>query len=367
MTALAIPAGVNFVTPDWLTAALGSAIAPGSRVRSFESTRIGEGSGFLGELARMKLAYEGDPGPEAPASVIVKLPTQVAEARGMAAVLGFYEREVGFYRDIGDAVGVRTPKPYYAHFEPAEADFALILEDVNTAQVGDQLASCSLEQAKLAVTTLGQLHGKWWQSPQLTMHAWLPSRGHSFYQVLKFGFVQNLPQFAENWAHRFDPAVLRCAEGLAGKYDEYLDGLFDRPLTLAHSDYRLDNLMFGEPGSADACVVLDWQLCQASTGSLDLQYFISSNLRKDAIAKHTDELLETYYEALRGAGVTDYPIQELRDDYARTSLMLGFYIVTGSSAVDPNNYDQRGHDLIELLYGSLGESMVRYEAERFLP
>lgn len=367
MTALAIPAGVNSVTPDWLTAALGGALAPGSRVHSFESTRIGEGSGFLGELARMKLAYEGEPGPGAPASVIVKLPTQVPEARGMAAVLGFYEREVGFYRDIGAAVGVRTPKPYYAHFEPAQSDFALVLEDVSTAQVGDQLASCSLEQAKLAVTTLGQLHGKWWQSPQLTQHAWLPSRGHSFYQVLKFGFVQNLPQFAENWAQRFDPAVLRCAEGLAAKYDDYLDSLFERPLTLVHSDFRLDNLMFGEPGSDDACVVLDWQLCQASIGSLDLQYFISSNLRKDAIAKHTDELLDTYYEALRGAGVTDYPIQELRDDYARTSLMLGFYIVTGSSAVDPNNYDQRGHDLIELLYGSLGDSMVRYEAERFLP
>ncbi|MCC6267793.1 MAG: phosphotransferase [Dehalococcoidia bacterium] len=367
MTVLRIPAGVNSVTPDWLTAALGTVLAPGSRVRAVDSTRIGEGSGFLGELARMKLAYEGDPGPAAPASVIVKLPTRVAEARGMAAVLGFYEREVGFYRDIGYAVGVRTPKPYYALFEPAEADFALVLEDVTTAQVGDQLASCSIEQAKLAVTTLGQLHGKWWQSAQLTKYAWLPSRGHPFYQVLKFGFVQNLPQFTENWAHRFDPLVLRCAEGLAEKFDEYLDGLFDRPLTLVHSDFRLDNLMFGEPGSADACVVLDWQICSASIGSLDLQYFISGNLRKDVIAKHTDELLDTYYEALRGAGVTDYSMHELRDDYARTSLILALYIVTNSSAIDPKNYDQRGNDLIELIYASLGESMVRYEAERFLP
>ncbi|MBK6562712.1 MAG: DUF1679 domain-containing protein [Dehalococcoidia bacterium] len=123
-----------------------------------------------------------------------------------------------------------------------------------------------------------------------------------------------------------------------------------------HSDFRLDNLMFGEPGSADACVVLDWQICSASIGSLDLQYFISGNLRKDVIAKHTDELLDTYYEA-------SMP----RDDYARTSLILALYIVTNSSAIDPKNYDQRGNDLIELIYASLGESMVRYEAERFLP
>ncbi len=367
MARLPIPPGVAAVTPEWLTEALGNALAPGVRVSSIDWKQIGQGVGFLGELSRVKLTYDGEAGPLAPSSVIVKLPTQMAEARGMAAVLGFYEREIGFYNEIGPEVGVRIPKSYHAVFEPATCDFALVMEDVQNAAPGDQLASCTLEQARLAVRVLARLHARWWQSPRLSEYAWLPTRGHAFYEVLKAGHRQNLPAFADVWASRFDPSVARCVIGLGEKYDEYLETIFRRPLTLTHSDYRLDNMMFGSAGSEDEFVLLDWQLCQASIGTLDLQYFISGNLRRDVIAKHTDELLDAYYDELRTSGVVDYSMAELRDDYARTSLMLGLYIVAGVAAIDPNNYDQRGNDLLDLLYGSLADSMVRYEAERFLP
>ncbi|MBK7725538.1 MAG: hypothetical protein IPI33_09995 [Dehalococcoidia bacterium] len=74
----------------------------------------------------------------------------------------FFEREVGFYRDIGYAVGVRTPKPYYALFEPAEADFALVLEDVTRSGPAASLFDRAGEARG------PELHGKWWQSAQLT-------------------------------------------------------------------------------------------------------------------------------------------------------------------------------------------------------
>lgn len=367
MNTIQIPAGVAEITTEWLTAALRPAIGPAARVESFESTRIGEGVGFLGELARVRPVYSGDAGAGAPASIIVKLPTQVPEPRGLAALLGFYEREIGFYNEIGQDVGVRIPKAYHAVFEPEGADFALIMEDVQGAAIGDQLASCSLEQAKVAVRELARLHARWWQSPKLSAYAWLPSRGHSFYEILKMGHLQNLVAFNEKFASHFDPMVARCVNGLGEKYDEYLGTLFDRPLTLTHSDFRLDNMMFGAKGTPEEFVLLDWQLCQASVGTLDLQYFISGNLKKDVIAAHTEELLDTYYQHLRASGVNDYSWAELKDDFARTSLMLGFYLVTGITNVSADDYNERGHDLIDLLFGSHAESMLRYEAERFLP
>ncbi len=367
MTTTDIPTGVEAITTDWLNLVMAQSLASDSRIESFESTRIGEGVGFLGELARVKLAYAGTPGPDAPASVIVKLPTQVPGPRGMAAVLGFFEREVGFYNELAGQVGVRLPKSYHAEYHPADANFALVLEDIQGARVGDQLASCSLEQAHLAVRELARHHARWWQSEQLSSYPWLPCRGHPFYQYLKAGHLQSLQAFQEKFARHFDPMITRCAVGLGEKYDQYLETLWTRPMTLVHGDYRLDNMMFGPAGSANEFVLIDWQLCSTGAATQDLQYFISGNLKKEVIAASTDDLLDTYHETLRESGVKDYSRAELAADFARTSLLLGFYLVTGITNLDPEAYNERGHELIEVMYGSLVDSMMRYDAERFLP
>ncbi len=367
MTATEIPAGVAAISLDWLNRVMAPSLPVGSRIDSFDATVIGEGVGFLGELARVKLSYAGTAPGDAPASIIVKLPTQVAQPRGIAGVLGFYEREVGFYNELASDVTIRIPKAYHAEYQASDANFAIILEDIQGAKVGDQLASCSLDQARLAITELAKHHARWWQSDQLAGYSWLPQRGHPFYQYLKAGHNQGLPVFQEKYADHFDPMVTRCVVGLGEKYDQYLEDGWDLPATLVHGDYRLDNMMFGPAGSPNEFVLLDWQLCSAGLATQDLQYFISGNLRKDVIATNTDDLLDAYFETLRSSGVSDYSRAQLADDYARTSLMLGFYLVTGVANLDPEAYGERGHELIETLFGSLADSMVRYEAERFLP
>lgn len=365
-TTSTIPGGIAELTPAWIEQAL-QADLPGCRVESIAVNRIGEGIGFLGELGRVRITYAGEPPAGAPASVIVKLPTNVPEPRGMAAALGFYEREVGFYRDLARESDVRVPHCYYQSFDPATAGFALVLEDFPAASAGDQLASCSLEQAQLAVRELARLHAKWWESPRLSQYPWLPSRGHHFYQILQGAHLQALPVFEERWGSRFDPMVTRVARRLGEQFDSYIESLMDRPLTLAHQDYRLDNMLFGTPGASDEFVLLDWQLVQQSTGLTDLQYFISSNLRKEMRQRHTEDLVRLYHEGLGEGGVIGYGFDECREDFARASAILGFYIVTGSVSIDPENYDERGNQLITLLYGSLADAIVEYDAERFLP
>jgi hypothetical protein len=366
MTTLSIPAGVADISTEWLDEALRHTLAPGSRVSGFEATRVGEGVGFLGELARVGLAYDGDPGPDAPRSVVVKLPTQDAAPRGLAQAFNFYEREVGFYRDIGSSVGVRVPKSYHVASSPAQGDFALVLEDV-PAEPGDQLASCTLDQARAALRTLAALHAQWWESPRLSTFPWLPTRGDPFFDVMFAAYQQALPVFLENWSHRFDPAVVRTCERLLGCYHELVAGWYERPLTLAHQDFRLDNMLFGEPGGPDEVVLIDWQLCQHSLPALDLQYFISGNFPAEVGAAHTEDWLRYYHEELCAGGVRGYTLENLKEDHASASAVFALMIPLGITAIDPNNYDGRGKLLIDQLYGSLGNSMVRYEAERFLP
>lgn len=365
-TVPALPGGTNELTAPWIEKVLQQS-APGCRVGSIGVERIGEGVGFLGELARVGMSYDTNPGDAGPASVIVKLPTNVPEPRAIAAGMGFYEREVGFYREFGPQAGPRVPHCYHVEYEPSTQAFVLVLEDFPDATAGDQLASCTEEQAKLAVRELARLHARWWGSPELDRYDWLPKEGHIFIQILKGAHLQFLPVFEEHWADKFDPMVGRVARALGERYDQYLEMLMAMPWTLAHQDFRLDNLLFGTPGSKEELVVLDWQLVQKSTGLTDLQYFIAGNLRSDVRKKLTDDLVRLYHDGLQENGVRDYTLAQCKDDFVRSSTVLGFYLVTGLANIDPNNYAERGHDVIELLYGSLADAIVEYEAERWIP
>ena len=76
MAKLKIPAGPQELTPQWLTHALRQTGAiEGATVRSFDAETIAEGVGLIGQLARVKLHYDG-PEAGAPASLIAKFPAE---------------------------------------------------------------------------------------------------------------------------------------------------------------------------------------------------------------------------------------------------------------------------------------------------
>ena len=61
---LPIPERLEELTPAWLTDALrtGGHLDSG-RVVDVHPEQLGEGKGFLGDIARLRLDYEGEPGP----------------------------------------------------------------------------------------------------------------------------------------------------------------------------------------------------------------------------------------------------------------------------------------------------------------
>ena len=359
-----VPQGVDEITPPWVESVLQRDL-PGCRVASIDITRIGEGVGFLGELARISIEYGSDPS-NAPSSIIAKIATQVAEPRALAVGMGFYEREVSFYRDLAHQAGARVPHSYYSRLQP-DGGFALVLEDFPDAIVGDQIKSCTDDEACLAVREIAKLHAQWWQSDKLAQYEWFPTQGHPFLDTLRETYRQCLPVYEERCGEKFGPDVLRLANRLADRYDEYISYVYENlPLTLVHGDYRLDNLLFNAEEKNSPLVVLDWQLTQQTSGLADLQYFIAGNLRNDARRRLTDDLLRLYYDTLCEAGVRDYGLAQCREDFRAMSTLLAFYLVVGTASINPEDYDERGHDLIELLYGSMAEAILEHDAEGWM-
>src|SRR5437899_9294206 len=138
---LAPPRSLDQLDPAWFQTVL--ATGP---VALLAADTIGTGQ--MSESHRLALRYE-DRERAGPASVVLKLAASNPTSRGTGVGLGIYEREVRFYRELAPRVGGPLAACPLALYDQREGWFTLLLEDVGPAYQGDQIAGCTVEQARL--------------------------------------------------------------------------------------------------------------------------------------------------------------------------------------------------------------------------
>src|SRR3954469_11006650 len=149
---------IEELTNAWLAG------ARAREVDSFAVDRIGTG--------QMSLSYRvtldgGD-------SVVVKLSATDQTSRGTGLGLGIYEREVRFYRELAPALGASALAQCHAAAIDSTGEwFTLVLEDIAPATQGNQIAGCTPEQARLALSALAQIHAPLLADPARADTAWL--------------------------------------------------------------------------------------------------------------------------------------------------------------------------------------------------
>lgn len=359
-----IPKQIQDITVKWLNECVPADVRGGAKVVSVEATTIGEGIGFLSQLARLELTY--DPAGGGPATMIAKLPTLHEGMRQLAIGLGFYARELGFYQHFaGKDPGVRIPACYYLAGDPAD-EFVMLLEDMAPARPGDQVASCTLEEAELAITELAKFHARWWQSPEIDGHDWLPGPGHPFFDMLEFGYRVALPAFEEKFSPMFDPEVTRLALLMADRYKSLIAHLMSRQRTLVHQDFRLDNMFFASPEGGPPFTLIDWQICQQSVGPVDIAYFLAGNLAPEVRRANESRLLELYWRTLCENGVTGYTLDDCWTDYRFGVTQLLFYLVTGAPDFNVEDWNERGQLLFDRMYRGYASTVMDHDVAAVL-
>ena len=69
---------------------------------------------------------------------------------------------------------VKIPQYYYGGIDDERQNFALLMQDMTPAVVGDDIGSCTKAEAILAVREIPKLHAPWWENPALDTFEWLP-------------------------------------------------------------------------------------------------------------------------------------------------------------------------------------------------
>jgi hypothetical protein len=346
MTEPTIPASIAGVTPAWLTTVLRAdgTIGPDTKATILRPVQIGQGVGIMGEIHRVVVSYEGDPG-AAPTSVVVKLPSTFEANRQQGVDLGMYEAEVRFYAELGARTGAGLPHIHFASIESGTAEFVIVMEDLSRLEMIDQVTGMSEAQARAAVHVLADIHAAWWDKVQTDELEWIPSMIGPRIEMVSGIMGQLYPLFAQHFNDRLPEGGAELGERFATSYLDLQRTLSARsPWTLAHQDFRVENLLFGDP-DLDEVVVIDWQGMGRGPGAYDLAYLLSGSMTIEDRRTHEDRLVAEYHARLASHGIVGYSLDQCRDDYGFAQCLGGLAtsIFTGAT-LDLAN--ERGFELI---------------------
>ncbi len=336
------------VTPEWLTSALrrNGVISSDQSVAAIEAVRVGDG--ISSRSFRFSLEWD-EPSRDAPSSLVGKFAS--AEARGLATAraTGTYQRELRFYRDLAPSIAAHCPRPFVAEFDATTGRFVLLLEDLSGSRQGDQVAGCTVDEARLAMQEAARLHASRWDDPALDNLRYL-------IRHLPGGWVSKTlaslwPQFLRAYGDRLPPGAAEVGTRLVNQFESYLSA-GTAPRCLIHLDYRLDNMLFGAPPLA----VIDWQTVGQGPALWDVAYFLGTAFASGR-AVHETALLRSYHDDLVAHGVDGYDFDRCRDDYRRYTLGAAALTVVACVAIPAS--DKRA----EATFGAMVERQFQQVLE----
>ncbi|MGI8614807.1 MAG: phosphotransferase family protein [Nocardioidaceae bacterium] len=201
----------------------------------------------------------------------------LADPGSIPAVLGMFEAEVRFYREIAPVLGVRVPECFQA--ESSAAGHVLVLEDLSSWDSGADPVR--------AAAVLSSMHARW-QGRAYERWPWLRSGGAGTDLVAdlfdtSWPALESRPDCPAPVGHLGRRLFGRVREAEAA-------GEVAGPKTLVHGDASLHNMRT----SADAEIaLLDWEDVSYAPAATDLTWLVVSSVEPG----RWDEVVDGYGEA----------------------------------------------------------------------
>ncbi|MEO6795257.1 MAG: phosphotransferase [Mycobacterium sp.] len=338
------------LTTEWLTRVL-----DGPTVTDFRAERIGTGQ--MSECYRVTLSYpEGCAGPP---SVVLKVAASDPTSRQTGLTLRLYQREVGFYTDIAPRLSGPVAHCYHAAIDTDTGIFDLVLQDAAPAVPGDDISGATIDQALLAVSELGRMHSSLPSDLDLAGAAWLSQEAAPISQAVLGALYAG---FLDRYEALITEEHRTICDRLVAGFDAYLAAEAQQPQGLVHGDYRLDNMLFGEPGAVRALTVVDWQTVTWAPASIDLAYFLGCALPTEVRRTHFDALIEAY---LSGRGpAADITGADVREGVRRQSFFGVMMAVVSSMLVGQT---ERGDEMFMTMLSRHCAQVLDTDALAILP
>jgi hypothetical protein len=321
-----LPATPAELTPALLNDLLVGAL-DGGTITTVRASDIDEGTGIFGQIARLDLGIEGDGG-NAPTSVVAKMACTEPANLEVAMMLGLYDREIKMFEQVLDETPITTPV-CHAAVQQDDGQFLLLMENMSIDyDVGDQVVGATLAQAEATIDALAAMHAHWWQRPELDAMDWLPvPNAPQYVAAVPNIYRAGLPVLETEWADRVPPSAIDVARSVDPKFEELLHRTAGGPITLIHSDARLDNVFFSK--TDDSVAFIDFQLALRGRAVADIAYLIGTSVPHELGREHWEQLLRRWHDNVRALGVDDYSFDDAVTHYREAAM----YYLSGAMSL----------------------------------
>lgn len=273
-------------------------------------------NGFLSDVGRCHITYEGDLGGiDPPTTIVLKLAgAQSEQGEALARENDCYHQEASFYRKFAEHIAVGAPHCYAAYESTNQQNVVLMLEDLQKRDglyFVNQVQGIGRKEMLCMAESLATLHAQHWSwDGAAGFPSWLPHATdytvrtpchHAHMKAYLSGaFVDPVHCEKRGVGGEVRKVCLRLCE----RADEIRNAVRRGPQTLCHNDARSDNVFWGDSNAPGGVVLLDWQLMSVGVGAADLA-FVSSNSVTDEPPSETRDraYVRAYWETLTSRGV----------------------------------------------------------------
>lgn len=326
-------------------------------------TRARIGTGQIGKCIRYQLEYAVGGDTAAPASVIVKYPSDDETSRTTGVLLQNFLKEVRFYQELQARLAIRTPRCFYAEIKEAGPEFAVVMEDLAPARQGDQLLGCDAGVAHAAVMELVGLHAPGWCDTSLRDKAWLFNADVASSDALRDMYRAQLPGFIARYGEALAEDEQQIFQRLGEVDHAPLFAPTPEVFSLVHVDYRLDNLMIHPVDSGYEITVVDWQSITLGAPLNDVAYFLGAGLLSDERLRVEEQIVLDYYQGLLAEGVSNFSWDDCWTGYRRGAF-AGFGVTVVASMLVQQT--ERGDQMFTTMARRHARQALDLQADEFL-
>lgn len=267
---------------------------------------------ILSRIVRLRLTYDGPP-PDAPASLILKMPLPERRAAGWHGG----RHEVAFYTTVAPATPGLVPRCFGGAWDDATNDWHVLLEDLTDTHATPTTWPLPPTEAdcRRILATRARFQAAWWDDARLgtAIGAWMDDAD----------VQQRLAQLEERVAQLVDrhgddvPAARRA---LFARYVEAAPRLMARVrgrrnLSVVHGDAHVWNCLLPHDRASGDVRLFDWDSWRLGLGTDDLAYMMAMHWYPEHRRCLEAPLLDHFHAHLTAHGVTGYDRRALGDDY----------------------------------------------------
>jgi len=288
-----IPATFEDANLEWVQAALSQGGVLNAQLATINVEPMHASKGLIGDLATIHATYAAGDGPIA---FVLKLPAANPDSRRIGEMLNAYGREVAFYRHVApQASDTRLATCYYSGADQTSGRWAILLEHIEADEF-DFFGGATPAQANAAVDALADFHHLWWNAP--SSFSWMPGFDATGVGGLQPFWLANLPVFVDKYRDVLPGPTADWVLEFAPQLSAWSNRAATEPMTMVHSDYRIDNLLF----QGDQVTMIDWQTAMRAPAAMDLSCFIATSLNVDDRRASEAALIDRYLDRLQEQG-----------------------------------------------------------------